>query len=168
MKFLINNIVGQLRDIHGGKNWMGPNFNQKLAHITEDSAFVRPIANLHSVAEIISHLTTWRKEAILKIRTGRGSITDDDGENWLSNNKLKEMGWDAILSSHRDTLNELIALLETKDDGFLKEKYYDTDFGDYFEYKFVVHGMLHHDIYHLGQLGIIVKFLNGNTGRPIE
>ncbi len=142
---------------------MGTNFNKKLAHITQDSAFIRPKPNLHSVAEIISHLTTWRKETILKIETGEGSITDDTEENWLANDKLEEVGWDTILSSYRDTLSELIALLEIRDDSFLKEKYYDTDFKDYYEYRFVVYGMLHHDIYHLGQLGIIIKFLSGTS-----
>ncbi|WP_257670331.1 hypothetical protein [Parapedobacter tibetensis] len=29
------------------------------------------------------------------------------------------------------------------------------------EYRFVIHGMFHHDIYHLGQLGIIIKLLKG-------
>jgi hypothetical protein len=50
-------------------------------------------------------------------------------------------------------------LLRTKVDDFLLEKYYDTDFKGYYPYKFVVHGMLHHDVYHLGQLGLIIKFL---------
>lgn len=160
MKTLMNTIINQLCDVQDGKNWMGSNFNKKLVHITEDSAFIRPIPNLHSVAEIISHLTTWRKETILKIKTGKGSITDDAEENWLSKDKLEEISWDTILSSYHNTLSELIALLETKDDRFLKEKYCDTDFKDHYEYQFVIYGMLHHDIYHLGQLGIIIKFLN--------
>ncbi len=163
MKILIDNMIRQLRDMQDGKNWMGPNFSKKLVHIAEDSAFILPKPNLHSVAEIISHLTTWRKETILKIRTGKGSITDDAEENWLSNDKLEKIGWDNILSSYRNTLSELIALLETKDDSFLEEKYYDTDFKDNCEYRFVVNGMIHHDIYHLGQLGIIIKFLKDNN-----
>ncbi|MFS4447350.1 hypothetical protein [Maribacter sp. 2307UL18-2] len=81
MKLLIDNRIVQLRDVQEGKNWMGPNFNKKLALITQDSAFVRPKPNLHSIAEIISHLTTWRKETILKIKTGKGSITDDGEAN---------------------------------------------------------------------------------------
>lgn len=163
MKSQINTIIKQLCDVQDGKNWMGSNFNKKLAYITEDSAFIRPISNLHSVAEIISHLTTWRKETILKIKTGKGSITDNAEENWLSKDKLVKIGWNTILSSYRDTLSELIVLLETKDDSFLKERYYDIDFKDYYEYRFVVYGMLHHDIYHLGQLGLIIKFLNENV-----
>jgi hypothetical protein len=114
---------------------------------------------MHSVAEIIFHLTVWRKDAVLKIRTGKGSITDDSEQNWLPNDKLREIGWDKIKSDYRSSLSELIELLRAREDGFLKEKYYDPDFKGYYEYEFVVHGMLHHDIYHLGQLGIVIKFL---------
>ncbi len=138
---------------------MGANFSQKLDTIIENEAFLRPIPNLHSVAEIISHLTIWREETILKIETGKGNLTDDSEENWLTNDKLKEIGWNEIKARYQDSLSRMIKLLQPKDDSFLNEKYYDTDFKGYYPYQFVIHGMLHHDIYHLGQLGIIIKFL---------
>jgi hypothetical protein len=159
MRILIDNIISQLIDLQEQKNWVGTNFNERLILISEEEAFIRPQALMHSVAEIISHLTVWRKDAVLKIRTGKGSITDDSEQNWLPNDKLKEIGWDKIKSDYRSSLSELIELLRAREDGFLKEKYYDPDFKGYYEYEFVVHGMLHHDIYHLGQLGIVIKFL---------
>ena len=159
MRTIINHIICQLKDIQKGKNWIGTNFERKLNSIDEEVAFIRPIDNLHSIAEIIAHLTTWRKETMLKIKIGKGSITDDCEENWLPNEKLKKIGWDKIKAGYDKSLRDIIELLSTKNDDFLKEKYFDTDFKNYFEYQFVINGMLHHDIYHLGQLGIIIKFL---------
>ncbi len=159
MNVSIESIILQLKDIQDGKNWMGANFSRKLGMISQEEAFVRPMPNLHSVAEIISHLTVWRKETIVKIETGKGTLTDDSEENWLPNHKLKEIGWNKIRAEYRDSLSKMIELLQTKNDSFLNEKYYDTDFKGYYPYQFVIHGMLHHDIYHLGQLGIIIKFL---------
>ena len=52
---------------------------------------------------------------------------------------------------------------KSKDDEFLNEQYYDTDFKDNYEYRFVINGMPHHEIYHLGQLGIIIKYLKENN-----
>ena len=69
-------------------------------------------------------------------------------------------GWARIKSDYDSSLSELIELLKRKDDVFLNDKYYDTDFKGEYEYSFLLNGMLHHDIYHLGQLGIIIKFLN--------
>jgi len=45
----------------------------------------------------------------------------------------------------------------------LNKLYYDTDFKGNFEYGFVINGILHLDIYHLGQLGIIIKYLKKNN-----
>ncbi len=163
MKNLINNIVNQLKDIENGTLWIGTNYNEKLNLISEKDVFIRPFPNLHSISEIISHLTVWRNETILKIKTGKGSITDDCEDNWLTNDILVKKGWNKIISEYKDSLYELIEILRTKDDSFLNEKYFDTDFKDYFEYQFVVYGMLHHDIYHLGQLGIIIKLLKEET-----
>lgn len=159
MKYLIENIIQQLEEVQRGKLWIGSTFNSKLNQVDENSVFLRPTENLHSVAEIISHLTLWRKETILKIQTGKGSKTDDCEENWLSNDKLEIVGWDNIKLEYDRTLSELIGLLKSKDDEFLNELYYDTDFKGDYEYRFVINGMLHHDIYHLGQLGIIIKYL---------
>lgn len=159
MKVVIQHIINQLQDNQSGKVWIGSDYDRKLDKINDDNAFIRPHADLHSVAEIISHLTTWQKETILKIKTGEGSLTDDCEENWYSNEKLKEKGWAALLNEYKTSLAEIIDLLKTKEDGFLEEEYYDTDFKGNYPYSFVINGMLHHNIYHLGQLGIIVKYL---------
>jgi len=160
MRVLIQDIVDQLREVQEERIWIGESFAKKLAVIDEANVFIRPLPDLHSIAEIISHLTTWRKETILKIKTGKGSLTDDSEENWLTNDILIKLGWNNILQQYRNSLLELITLLEKKEDRFLVEKYYDPDFKGMYEYRFVLNGMLHHDIYHLGQLGIIIKLLN--------
>lgn len=159
MNILMDYIIEQLSENQEGKVWIGSTYNSKLEKINEDNAFIRPIPDLHSVAEIISHLTTWQKETILKIKTGEGKLTDDCEENWYSNESLREKGWAWILNEYKSSLTELLTLLKTKEDSFLKELYYDTDFKGNYPYSFVINGMLHHNIYHLGQLGIIIKFL---------
>ena len=159
MQGVIERIISQLVNNQEGKAWIGPNYQSKLKEITDENAFTRPLPDLHSVAEIISHLTTWQKETILKIRTGEGSLTDDCEENWYSNDKLREKKWATIWKEYQESLAEIIALLQTKEDSFLEEQYYDTDFKGNYTYSFVINGMLHHNLYHLGQLGIIIKYL---------
>ena len=163
MNTLINNIIEQLIEIQNGKIWIGSSYEKKLRGIVDSLVFTRPIKDLHSIAEIFSHVTLWRNEAILKIKTGKGSKTDDCEENWLTNEKLKAKGWDKIKSEYDNSLSELIDLLKEKNDEFLREEYYDTDFKGNYEYRFLINGMLHHDIYHLGQLGIIIKLLKEKT-----
>ena len=115
---------------------------------------------MHSVAEIISHLTTWRKETHIKIKTGKGSITDSHPSNWQSNDVLKRMGKGQLVMQYRKSLLPIIELLRTKNDTFLQETYFDTDFKDYYSYQFVIKGMLHHDVYHLGQIGLLKNLMH--------
>ncbi len=159
MNYLLPYIIQQYKDVQNGTLWIGSTIGSKLNQIDEQMVFTRPLESLHSIAEIISHLTLWRKETILKIQTGKGSKTDDCAENWLPNDQLEPKGWHRIKSEYDDTLIALIALLDSKDDAFLEEKYYDTDFKGHYPYRFIIDGMLHHDLYHLGQLGIIIKHL---------
>ncbi len=159
MNTIIQHIIQQLIDNQKGKVWIGATYQGKLKGIDEDNAFIRPLPDLHSVAEIISHLTTWQKETILKIQKGEGSLTDDCEENWYSNERLKPSGWAALWNEYQTSLTTLIELLKSKDDSFLDEVYYDTDFKGHYPYSFVINGMLHHNLYHLSQLGIIVKYL---------
>ncbi len=162
MNVKIQNLIDQLNAIQTGKNWIGSSYKTKLSSIDESFVFTRPLKDLHSIAELISHMTLWRKEAILKVKTGSGSKTDDCEENWLGNEVLKEKGWQSIKSEYDNSLKELIQLLRSKDDSFLDQLYYDTDFKGDYEYSFVLNGMLHHDLYHLGQIGIIIKYLKLN------
>lgn len=159
MNIIIKHIIQQLQENQDGKVWVGSTFKRRLERINEDNAFIRPEPDMHSVAEIISHLTTWQKETIIKIQTGTGSLTDDCEENWYSNEQLKPKTWAGIWKEYQVSLMGLIEALESKEDGFLEEKYYDPDFKGNYPYSFVINGMLHHNIYHLGQLGIIVKYL---------
>ena len=158
MKRLVENIILQIETIHYGNAWIGVSYKKKLQLLTEYEFFYQFNGN-HSIAEIISHVTTWREETILKIKSGAGSITDADPSNWKNISNLKKTGMKGILSSHDKSITALLNLLKDKNDDFLAESYYDNDFKDYYPYKFVIEGMLHHDIYHLGQIGLIMKLL---------
>lgn len=159
MNSVINHIIGQLTEIQNGKPWIGSTYESKLKEIDADFAFVKPHEDLHSIAEILSHLTFWREEALLKIKTGTGSKTDECEENWLPLETLRAKGWTRIKSEHEQSLSELLELLRDKDDDFLDQDYYDTDFKGRFNYGFLINGMLHHDLYHLGQLGTTIRHL---------
>lgn len=156
---LIDDYIKQLREIQNERLWMGQNFSQKLSGISEEEAFTTPHNQLHSIAELIAHLTVWRTETLEKLKTGAGNLTDDMDINWRSNAVLKKYGWDTIWNDYQKSGEALTNYLETKTDSFLEETYYDPDFKGTYPYRFVVQGMIHHDIYHLGQIGLVIKFM---------
>ena len=159
MKALINSIIKQLNDVQKGKIWIGTNFNKKMNALNENDVFIKLSPKIHSVAELISHLTFWRKETILKIKTQKSNLTEESEENWLTNEQLKEIGWGKIKEEYNNSLVEIIQLIQHKNDSFLNEIYYDSDYKGKYNYLFLIEGMLHHDIYHLGQIGMIVNLI---------
>ena len=161
MSLIIDHIIAQLIQIQRGKNWIGVSFEQKINSLTEDQFFYQP-NHLHSIAEIVSHLTTWRKETIIKLETGKGTITDDHPSNWQSVGALKAVGKHQLVRKYEESLVQLIRQLKNKNDTFLNESYFDTDFKAYYPYSFVVNGMLQHDLYHLGQIGLLIKLQEVN------
>ena len=156
---IIDYIIQQLLEVQNGKLWMGDNFERKINSITEQEAFTKPSPTMHSVAELIAHLTAWSNDTILKIRNGRSELRDSNEQNWPDNNNLKKLGWNTIIQNYQKSLSQVIDLLKSKDDSFLKEKYFDQDFNDEFDYSFAIDGILHHTIYHLGQMGIVIKLI---------
>ncbi|XOV93953.1 MAG: DinB family protein [Bacteroidota bacterium] len=156
---VINYIIQLILEIQKGRLWMGDNFERKINSISEEEAFTKPSLTMHSVAELLAHLTAWSNDTILKIRKGTGVLEDNNEQNWPDINYLKKLGWDTIIQDYYESLSQVIDLLKDKDDSFLKEKYYDQDFKGEFDYSFAIDGLLHHNIYHLGQMGIIIKLV---------
>jgi uncharacterized damage-inducible protein DinB len=155
---VISNLIVQLQEVQSGKTWLGVNYEKKLASLGKDDYYEKQ-NDAHSIAEILSHLTAWRSDAILKITTGKGSLTDDDPSNWRSNEELRNMGCENILSAYRSTLSDFIEILKDKPDEFLEELYFDADYKGYYPYSFALYGILHHDIYHLGQIAMLIKLI---------
>ncbi len=67
-RVLINNIIRQLNEIQDGSLWFDQCFKDKIDTLSDDDALTRPIPEIHSVAEHISHMLEWRKECVLRFK----------------------------------------------------------------------------------------------------
>lgn len=152
---LIKNIIQQFQDIQNQEVWLDENFEKKIEGISENQVFQRPLPELHSVAELISHLLEWRKESILRLNGQDAKLTVESPENWRTNEELKLIGWKKLKSDFYNSRKELTKLIESQPDDYLKNKSKDG-----YEFKYLIEGLIHHDLYHLGQIGITIKFLN--------
>lgn len=158
---LVQNIISQLLDVQEQENWLDENFKKKIASISEDQVFERPLPELHSVAELMSHVLVWRIESIRKLQNMDAQLTVESPENWRTNDQLREVGWQNLQAEFYQSIDTLIAMLSDKDDAFLDQKYRDD-----YSFKYLIEGLIHHDLYHLGQLGITIKYLK--LQYPIE
>jgi uncharacterized damage-inducible protein DinB len=152
---LINDYCQQLTDIINADLWLDENFEKKLSQVQNDQVFKRPIPEIHSVAELISHLYEWRMDLIGRLKGYPRSLNEDDPRNWKTNDILKNEGWEKLYDNFHKSQKEVVAFLKTKDDTFLDERYPHSDY----TYRYLVQGLIHHDCYHLGQLGLTIKLL---------
>ena len=155
MGVLMESYIAQIKDLEGAETWLDETFDKKLKGINDKNAFIRPVKDLHSVAEIVSHLIEWRKSLLSIFKTGKRTVSMDSPENWKTNEELKKESWKDLLKKLKATQKDITSFLSTKDDKWLKQK--KPRGKDIFEYYVI--GLIQHDVYHLGQIGIVRKFL---------
>lgn len=153
---LTNNVVQQLENNQSGNNWLDESFKKKLKQVSSEMAFSRPIPELHTIAELVAHILIWRFEGIKKLQGLKSNVTMQSPENWRTNDELKKIGWEKLKTDLFDSQIELINLIKNNSDDYLEGNDYITGYS----YKYLVEGLIHHDIYHLGQIGITLKLLN--------
>ncbi len=161
-QILIRNIIRQLNEIQEGSLWFDQSFKDKIDNLSEEDALAQPMPQIHSVAEHVSHMLEWRKECIRRyqgIKTELMNAPDD----WKNNTDLREIGWTNLKNSLYNSRSELIDLILNQDDTYLQTRFLDTDYN----FHYLIEGIIHHDLYHLGQIGITIKLLNENKTSAI-
>jgi uncharacterized damage-inducible protein DinB len=152
---LIKRYIHQLQQAYHGGNWLDEDIDKKLKFVNEENAWTKPMGFVHSIAEVVSHILEWRKELIERLEFGRhAKLVEDSPNNWIANDILKKNGWSFLKKQLEDSQLELIALLEKKDDSFLE-----SNWSGNLTYEWLLAGLIEHDIYHLGQIGLIYKMI---------
>jgi uncharacterized damage-inducible protein DinB len=141
-------IAQHLDNIYQGEPWFGESLQTKLKNVSEESAFKQPVNNKHSIAEILSHMEYWRKRFALEVQ-GKIPPEFSESENWPSIGDLKKLGWKKLQTSFDETHQELVGLLKKSNGKQLSEELIGN-----------LNGLVDHDIYHLGQIGIVKSLVN--------
>ena len=157
----ITNLMDRQRAVIWAEDyWSGETYNDMIGGLTGAEAFLRPHPGLHTVAELISHVLEWRRDNIRKILGDRPHpIRMGAYEDWIPNDDLREKGWEALKREFYGSAEQLCELLRGKDDLFLRE----SPKGLEETYRFFLDGLINHDIYHLGQIGITLKLLRSKS-----
>lgn len=153
-KILINNIIRQLNELQEGSLWFDQCFKDKIDRLSDDEAFKRPIPQVHSVAEHISHIIEWRKECLLRFNGQRTDLMNSP-DDWKDNDTLSKIGWMNLKDLFYKSTLTLINALKDHDDPYLDTKFSDTNYN----FHYLIEGIIQHDLYHLGQIAITIKLM---------
>jgi uncharacterized damage-inducible protein DinB len=138
-----------------GPAWHGPSLMENLSGLTAAQALARLNAGTHSIWEIVHHMTVWQAIAT---RTLGGDPYPDfqkmkPEEDWPPVNDTSENAWAISREQLEKTYEALIAAAA----GFPEERLHQTVPDNKFTYYILLQGVIHHNLYHSGQIGLLKK-----------
>jgi uncharacterized damage-inducible protein DinB len=146
-------------ELFDGGNWLEESFRGKLAHLSQEQVFTQPLPGVHSVAEQVAHCTYWRRAGAARLGGNFDYPTSmESPDNWPALNQLCAQGWPALWQELADTQAQLVQALLVADDAWLQREYAPGK-----TLHQLVEGLLEHDVYHLGQIGLVLRMINQAT-----
>ncbi|POY34787.1 hypothetical protein C3K47_18275 [Solitalea longa] len=152
-------LIKELDAAIKGEPWHGPSLKQILKDISPIDAIKRPIANAHSIAELVLHILAWTEEVSERLE-GK-SPSDPNRGDWPVLDNTNAENWSRILSelmnAHQILINNII---DFPDGDFDKVVGNDRDapLGTGISFAEMLHGLAQHHAYHAGQISLLSKF----------
>jgi hypothetical protein len=151
----IQSIVRNLQNVLDGQAWYGRPVYAILEEVNAADVYKKPNGKGHSLIELLYHTLNWAAFVLEAVKESRekevGYFEESD---WITIDPARH-DWQKGLAELKLVHRQLITILETKYDAFLKE----IVAGRKFNYRFMLNGLIQHNIYHLGQVAYINKFL---------
>ena len=152
----IQSIIRNLQNTLSGEPWFGRALYPIMEEVDASKVYTKPKGTEHSLIELLYHMITWADFTLKRIQ-------EDDDMDLAVFEKMdwrvispKTHSWKKGLAEFKAIHKKIITLLEKKDDLFLKEK---VDYRKY-NFRFLLNGLIQHNIYHLGQLAYVKRLLH--------
>jgi uncharacterized damage-inducible protein DinB len=144
-------LLDQLNRAFGGEAWHGPALRNLLDGVTEEQARKRPIANGHSILELVVHVGTWID--VVARRVGGSVVESSTVQDWSDVTKTSWSRAVEELERAESRLSDAVARLSTEDlekpvPGGGRRSIYSE-----------ILGVLQHNVYHAGQISLLKKAL---------
>lgn len=150
-------LMGQLEATFAGTPWYGDPVMKKLEEIPHSHVMEVPMGLSNSVAKLVRHMIVWREytlrkiagDAVLKIELN----TPDD---WPAVDINTAADWEALVQWLKTTQEQLLEALRDKPDAWFSQTVPGKPQESFRE---LLEGIIHHDVYHLGQLVLVAKLV---------
>ncbi|HTJ51028.1 MAG TPA: DinB family protein [Cyclobacteriaceae bacterium] len=146
----IQSIISLLQKSYEHDPWHGPSIKDILEGITEEQS-LRHLPNTHSICELVAHMIVWREFVSLKLQGDKDFKMTDDLNFPIRND------WNEVLKELEKSQKNLVALLKQFPETRLRETV--PSVTNQYTFYTLLHGLIHHDIYHAGQISLIKKVL---------
>ena len=156
----LSRIIKMLENTYNGAAWHGSTIMELLNSINAEIAF-KPAEHIHKICELVQHITAWRIFAIKRIE-GDKFYEVSQKENWKTFEIHDDASWEEIKTDLAESQQALVHVLHSVKDELLDEEVN----GKAYDYYTLIHGVIQHDLYHLGEIALLAREQKlGNTNR---
>ena len=149
-------IIKSFESTLSGQPWFGRGVYEILGEIDESIVKMKPNDNSHSLLELLWHMNTWAEFTLANLEERTVSdLSAIEKNDWRELDAVSH-SWRSGITELKSTHHQIIALLSKKeDDSFLSDMVQTRQYN----FRFMLHGLIQHNIYHLGQVAYIKKML---------
>ena len=148
-------IIRNLQNVLSGEPWYGRPVYPMLEEIDPAVVYKKPAEGSHSLIDLLYHLLTWAEFTLKSLeKAEKENITAIEKMDWREINPA-DHNWEKGVAEFRQVHERIIQLLNEKDDAFLSEMVNHRKFN----FRFMLNGLIQHDIYHLGEIAYLKKLL---------
>ena len=144
-------IEDQLNRSFRGEAWHGPSLQDLLSDVTFEQAASRPLPDVHSIWEIVLHITAWLD--VVRRRLGGDPVELAPEQDWPGVTDGTESGWKIALGNLEGVHERLRGAVAALDPERLDEMVRGKPYSIYF----MLHGVIQHNLYHAGQIALLKK-----------
>lgn len=155
MKTEINSIIAGFENMLHGHPWFGRSAEELLSDIDPSHYYTHPGESEHTICDLLWHMVTWATFTLNRMEGNKKKdVATDESLDWRKTG-IKGNNWQKGIDEFNMVHEKIITLLRKKDDSWLSGK---VDYREY-DFKYLLIGLIQHDIYHLGQIVYANKIL---------
>ncbi len=144
-------IADQLRRAFEGDAWHGPALLELLQDVDGRTAAAKPIANAHSIWELVLHIAVWDWATLRRLA---GEVCQPVGEaNFPPVRETSTAAWRKAVTDAKRTHDTLVKTVAALPESRLGDRVPGKDYNFYH----LLHGVAQHELYHAGQIAILKK-----------
>lgn len=151
----IQSIIKDLNETLQGEPWYGKPVFMILAEVDHAKAFNKPGGFSHSQIELLFHMVNWAEFTLHKIKSLNSDNPGPFEETDWTKIDPSLHSWADGLSRFKNIHFQLLELLHDLEDDFLEENVS----GKKYNYRFLINGLIQHNIYHAGQVAYATKLV---------
>ncbi len=144
-------IGDQLKRALEGPAWHGPALLDVLDGVGAAQACRRPIANAHTIWEIVLHIPVW-DDAVRRRALGE-KVEVTPAQDWPAVADTSEAAWRRAVEGLKVSHRALRAVVGAFDETRLGQPLVPGGNSGYVQF----HGAVQHDLYHAGQIAVLRK-----------